>query len=233
MNKRAKKIIIKTKIIGILPNSEKKSKKNNNKRGDDVNDKEEEVVGLPNSEFIDKEEAEKDKQSVPDAFQFLNLEGLTTNEINRISDILGVKALLPEPEEKTPEHKMKGDGAKAAAWSCPFDDERFVQRINKFRKQRMNKRVKKITIKTKIIGKLPNSKKKNKKNNNKRGADTKDSILNLPSVVSSLTTDIMKQSAIDEAAVRKVFAGGDDATEGDMEAVAAGGGTDILGKGGG
>ena len=151
MNKRAKKITIKTKIIGILPNSEKKSKKNNNKRGDDVKDKEEEVVGLPNSDFIDKEEAEKYKQSVPDAFPFLNLEGLTTNEINRISDILGVKALLPEPEEKTPEHKMKGDGTKAAAWSWPFDDERFVQRINKFRKQRMNKRFKKITIKTKII----------------------------------------------------------------------------------
>ena len=52
MNKRAKTIKIKTKIIGILPNK-KKSKK----------DKEEEVVGLPNSELIDKEEPEKDKQT--------------------------------------------------------------------------------------------------------------------------------------------------------------------------
>ena len=59
MNKRAKKITIKTKIIGILPNSEKKSKKNNNKRGDDVKDKEEEVVGLPNIESIDKDEMKK------------------------------------------------------------------------------------------------------------------------------------------------------------------------------
>ena len=142
------------------------------------------MVGLPNIESIDKDEAEKDKQSVPDAFQFLNLEGLTTNEINRISDILGVKALLPETEEKTPE---LGDAEG------------------------------KESVKDLI----------------KRGADPKDIILNLPSVVSSLTTDIMKQSAIDEAAVRKVFAGGDDATEGDMEAVAAGGDTEILGKGGG
>ena len=58
---------------------------------------------------------------------------------------------------------------KTVAWSCLFDDERFVQRINKFRKQRLNKRVKKITTKTKIIGKIPNSEKKSKKDNNKRG----------------------------------------------------------------
>ena len=54
------------------------------------------------------------KQSVPaastDAIHFLNLKGLTTNEIIRITDILDVKALVPEPEEKTPEHGMKGDG---------------------------------------------------------------------------------------------------------------------------
>jgi len=114
LNKRVKKITTKTKIIGKLPNSEKKSKKNNNKRGEDVEDKEEEVVGLPNIESIDKDESEKDKQSVPaastDAIHFLNLKGLTTNEINRITDILDVKALVPEPEEKIPEHGMKGDG---------------------------------------------------------------------------------------------------------------------------
>ena len=63
---------------------------------------------------------------------------------------------------------------KTVAWSCLFDDERFVQRINKFRKQRLNKRVKKITTKTKIIGKIPNSEKKSKINNNKRGEDVKD-----------------------------------------------------------
>ena len=67
MKKRVKKITIKTKIIGKLPNSEKKSDKNNNKRGEDLEDKEEEVVGLPNIESIDKDEAEKDKQSVSDA----------------------------------------------------------------------------------------------------------------------------------------------------------------------
>ena len=35
---------------------------------------------------------------------------MATDEIIRISDILDVKALVPEPEEKTPEHGMKGDG---------------------------------------------------------------------------------------------------------------------------
>ena len=99
MNKRVMKITTKTKMIGKLSNSEKKSKKNNNKRGEDVEDKEEEVVGLPNIESIDKDEAEKDKQSVPaastDAIHFSNLKGLTTHEIIRISDILDVKALVP------------------------------------------------------------------------------------------------------------------------------------------
>ena len=60
------------------------------------------MVGLPNIESIDKDEAEKDKQSVPaastDAMHFLK--GLTT-------DIIDVKALVPEPEEKTPELKKK------------------------------------------------------------------------------------------------------------------------------
>ena len=52
-------------------------------------------------------------------------------------------------------------------------------------------------------------------------AETKDSILNLPAVVSALTTDIMKHTEVDEAAVRKDVAGGDDVT-GDMEVVEAG-----------
>ena len=211
------------------------------------------------------------------------------------------------------------------SWSCPFDDKSFVQRIEKFRNYRLNKRVKTIKIKKKIIGIIPN-RKKSKKNKEdevvgasnselkeepedkqdkqtheyqffnydgltteeatrisnilkpplpeaeetenetknetptetkgkteteaetqdelgdpevkefvkdciKRRADPKDIILNLPLVVSSLTTVIMRQS--DEAVVKKVIAGGHDATEGDMEAVAAGGDTEILGKGGG
>ena len=62
-----------------------------------------------------------------------------------------------------------------------------------------------------------------------RGADPKVTILNLPLVASSPTTVIMRH----EAVVRKVIAGGHDATKGDMEAVAAGGDTEILGKGGG
>ena len=52
---------------------------------------------------------------------------------------------------------------------------------------------------------------------------------NLPLVASSPTTVTMRH----EAVVRKVIAGGHDATKGDMEAVAAGGDTEILGKGGG
>ena len=52
-------------------------------------------------------------------------------------------------------------------------------------------------------------------------AETKDSIPNLPAVVGVLTTDIMKHE-VDEAAVRKDVAGGDDVTEGDMEVVEAG-----------
>ena len=63
-----------------------------------------------------------------------------------------------------------------------IDDEKFVKRINKFRKHRLNKRVleshwavvEKITIKTKTIGKIPYSEKKSKKNNSKRGEDVKD-----------------------------------------------------------
>ena len=62
-----------------------------------------------------------------------------------------------------------------------------------------------------------------------RGADPKVIILNLPLVASSPTTVIMRH----EAVVRKVIAGGHDATKGDMEAVAAGGVMEILGKGGG
>ena len=54
-----------------------------------------------------------------------------------------------------------------------IDDEKFVKRINKFRKHRLNKRVEKITIKIKTIG-IPNSEKKSKKINNKRGEDVKD-----------------------------------------------------------
>ena len=76
LNKRAKTIKIKTKRIGIIPNK-KKSKKN----------KEDEVVGFPNSELIDKDEPEKDKQTVTDEFQFFNYEGLTTDEIKRISNM--------------------------------------------------------------------------------------------------------------------------------------------------
>ena len=61
------------------------------------------------------------------------------------------------------------------------DDEKFVRRINKFRKHRLNKRVleshwavvEKITIKIKTIG-IPNIEKKSKKINNKRGEDVKD-----------------------------------------------------------
>ena len=61
------------------------------------------------------------------------------------------------------------------------DDQKFVRRINKFRKYRLNKRVleshwavvEKITIKIKTIG-IPNSEKKRKKINNKRGEDVKD-----------------------------------------------------------
>ena len=61
------------------------------------------------------------------------------------------------------------------------DDEKFVRRINKFRKHRLNKIVleshwavvEKITIKIKTIG-IPNSEKKSKKINNKRGEDVKD-----------------------------------------------------------
>ena len=52
---------------------------------------------------------------------------------------------------------------------------------------------------------------------------------NLPLVASSPTTVIMRH----EAAVRKVIAGGHDATKGDMEAEDAGGDIEILGKGGG
>ena len=59
--------------------------------------------------------------------------------------------------------------------------------------------------------------------------DPKVIILNLPLVASSPTTVIMRH----EAVVRKVIAGGHDATKGDMEAVAAGGVMEILGKGGG
>ena len=62
-----------------------------------------------------------------------------------------------------------------------------------------------------------------------RGVDPKVIILNLPLVASSPTTVIMRHKAV----VRKVIAGGHDAIKGDMEAVAGGGDTEILGKGGG
>ena len=52
---------------------------------------------------------------------------------------------------------------------------------------------------------------------------------NLPLVASSPTTVIMRH----EAAVRKVIAGGHDATKGDMEAEDDGDDIEILGKGGG
>ena len=143
-----------------------------------------------------------------------------------------------------------------------YDDQKFVRRIRKYRECCLNKRVLqskwlvvgKITIKIKAIG-ISSIEKKNKKNNAKEApeenndgtiSETKDSILNIPAVVSALTTDIMKHTVVDEAAVRKGVAGGDDATEGDMEAVAAGDAegnedvndllgedTEILDKGGG
>ena len=102
-----------------------------------------------------------------------------------------------------------------------YDDQKFVRRIKKYRECRLNKRVLqskwavdgKITIKIKTIG-LSNIEKKNKKsnvkdvaaeeNNDGEIAETKDSILNLPTVVSAPTTDnIMKHTEVDtEPAVR-------------------------------
>ena len=67
---------------------------------------------------------------------------------------------------------------------------------------------------------LNDAKEAPEENNEGMFAETKDSILNLPAVVSALTTDIMKHE-VDEAAVRKDVAGGDDVT-GDMEVVEAG-----------
>ena len=115
-----------------------------------------------------------------------------------------------------------------------YDDQKFVRRIQKYRECRLNKRVLqskwfvvgKITIKIKAIGISSIGKKKNnakeapEENNEGMIAETKDSIPNLPAVVSALTTDIMKYE-VDEAAVRKDVAGGDDVT-GDMEVVEAG-----------
>ena len=66
---------------------------------------------------------------------------------------------------------------------------------------------------------LNDAKEAPEENNEGMFAETKDSILNLPAVVSALTTDIMKHE-VDEAAVRKDVAGGDDVT-GDMEVVEA------------
>ena len=122
-----------------------------------------------------------------------------------------------------------------------YDDQKFVRRIKKYRECRLNKRVLqsnwavvgKITIKIKTIG-ISNIEKKNKKsnvkdvaaeeNNDGEIAETKDSILNLPAVVSALTTDIMKHE-VDEAAVRKDVAGGDDVTgQNDSEIIDKGGG---------
>ena len=121
-----------------------------------------------------------------------------------------------------------------------YDDQKFARRIKKYRECRLNKRVLqskwavdgKITIKIKTIG-LSNIEKKNKKsnvkdvaaeeNNDGEIAETKDSILNLPAVVSAPTTDnIMKHTEVDEPAVRNGVVGGADVTGGDMEDVEAG-----------
>ena len=117
-----------------------------------------------------------------------------------------------------------------------YDDKKFVRRIKKYRECRLNKRVLqsnwavvgKITIKIKTIG-ISNIEQKNKKsnvkdvaaeeNNDGEIAETKDSILNLPAVVSAPTTDnIMKHTEVDtEPAVRNGGVGGADVTEGDMK----------------
>ena len=120
-----------------------------------------------------------------------------------------------------------------------YDDQKFVRRIQKYRECRLNKRVLqskwfvvgKITIKIKAIG-ISSIGKKNKKNNAKEApeenndgmiADTKDSILNLPAVVSLPTTEnIMKHTEVDEPAASNDVAGVADVTEGDMEDVEAG-----------
>ena len=67
---------------------------------------------------------------------------------------------------------------------------------------------------------LNDAKEAPEENNEGMIAETKDSIPNLPAVVDALITDIMKHE-VDEAAVRKDVAGGDDVT-GDMEVVEAG-----------
>ena len=116
-----------------------------------------------------------------------------------------------------------------------YDDKKFVRRIKKYRECRLNKRVLqskwavvgKITIKIKTIG-ISSIEKKNKKsnvkdvaaeeNNDGEIAETKDSILNLPAVVSAPTTDnIMKHTEVDEPAVRNGVVGGADVPEGDMK----------------
>ena len=125
-----------------------------------------------------------------------------------------------------------------------LDYDEFVRRIQKYRDCHIGilsfKRVLqskwavvgKITIKIKTID-ISSIEKKNKKsnvkdvaaeeNNDGEIAETKDSILNLPAVVSAPTTDnIMKHTEVDEPAVRNGVVGGADVTEGDMEVVEAG-----------
>ena len=191
-------IKIKTKIIGIIPNS-KKSKKN----------KEDEVVGASNSELKEEPEDKQDKQT--HEFQFFNYEGLTTEEATRISNIL--KPSLPEAKET--ENETKNETATETKGKTETEAKTQDEDDTEEKNPELGDAEVKESVKDCI----------------KRGADPKDIILNLPLVVSSLTTVIMRQS--DEAVVKKVIAGGHDATEGDMEAVAAGGDTEILGKGGG
>ena len=70
---------------------------------------------------------------------------------------------------------------------------------------------------------LNDAKEAPEENNDGMIAETKDSILNLPAVVSAPTTDnIMKHTEVDEPAVRNGVVGGADVTEGDMEVVEAG-----------
>ena len=122
-----------------------------------------------------------------------------------------------------------------------YDDQKFVIRIQKYRECHIGilsfKRVLqskwavigKITIKIKTIGISSTEKKKKsnakaaEENNDGVIPETKDSILNLPAVVSLPTTEnIMKHTEVDEPAASNDVAGVADVTEGDMEDVEAG-----------